>query len=45
MATRKRIGSRNTALVRIHLAGELAFERSVVISGEDSKTEVANILW
>ena len=35
----------NTALVKIHLAGELAFETSVVISGEDTKTPVANIHW
>ena len=35
----------NRALVKIHLAGELAFETSVVISGEDSKTAVANIKW
>ena len=25
----------NTALVRVHLAGELAFERSIVVTGED----------
>jgi hypothetical protein len=37
--------SNNTALVKIHLTGELVFERSVVITGEDSKIEVANILW
>ena len=35
----------NTALIKIHLAGEMVFEKSIVISGEDSKTEVANILW
>ena len=35
----------NTALIKIHLAGELALEKSIVISGEDSKTEIANIYW
>jgi len=35
----------NTALVRVHLAGELVFERSIVVTGEDTQTEVAKILW
>ena len=35
----------NTALLRVHLAGELVLEESIVIGGEDSKTEVAKVFW
>jgi hypothetical protein len=37
--------SDNIALVRVHLAGDLVFERSIVVTGEDTQTEVAKILW
>lgn len=35
----------NTASLRIHLAGEIAFEDTVTIEGEDSRTPVAVINW
>jgi hypothetical protein len=35
----------NTTTVRIHLGGEMVFEKEVAISGEDSRTEVAIIDW
>ena len=35
----------NRVFVRIHLDGELVFDRSVVIEGEDSITDIAIVEW
>ena len=35
----------NRVFVRIHLDGELVFDRSVLIEGEDSRTDIAIVEW
>ena len=35
----------NIASVKIHLGGELLFEKEVSIFGEDTRTEIATVFW